>query len=771
MRSQLLVISVLLLFIIFPSNAQTHWHKLRIPLQGKSIQDLQKTGLAFDHGLYKPGEEFIGDFTHDEFDNLVQHGFFPEIVPNQILIESRTADPCDSFLINPPVYKLPVEYLFGSMSGFPTLVEIYESLDLMSELYPNLISKKNRIASFLTQEGRPIYYVKISDNPAIDEPEPEILYTALHHAREPISMSQMLYYMWYLLENYNKDPEVKRLVDSRAMYFVPCVNPDGYFYNQTTNPSGNGFWRKNRKNLNDGIGVDLNRNYGFEWAFNDEGSSADSDSEVFRGTSAFSEVETQAVKYFCESRNFKIAMNYHSHGNILIVPWGYNNLPTQDSIAYMAMARQFTLYNKFRVGTTYNTLNYEVNGVSDDWMYGDQKIFAFTPEVGYAFWPDRRDITRLNESTQYMNFMSAWNAGACAQIFDVSPTVLENRDGNLDILVRRTGLEDELINLQANIDQSQLFTMNLPPAFKMSAGADQILHIPFQWSPIAKYGDQVHIQLSLQTGDYIQKIDLDKVYLGNPIWEENCDNMSQWISSGGPSLSTTSESFTSSPSSFTDSPLSEIKESREIKMRTQTSIDLTSAREAKLSFRAKWDLDPEVDFAQIKISEDGVSYFPLCGQYTVLGSSFQDLDKPVYTGLQNYWISEYLDLKPWIGKKIFLQLFVATNFSPNKRDGFYIDDIRIYSDLINGSNELTSNDFPFTIYPQPALDQITMNGETKTGDQFYIMGLDGLRTKLKINNQSTDQYQLELPTLPTGLYFIQLIRGDGETLIHKLTIR
>lgn len=101
--------------------------------------------------------------------------------------------------------------------------------------------------------------------------------------------------------------------------------------------------------------------------------------------------------------------------------------------------------------------------------------------------------------------MSAWNAGACAQIFDVSPTVLENRDGNLDILVRRTGLEDELINLQANIDQSQLFTMNLPPAFKMSAGADQILHIPFQWSPIAKYGDQVHIQLSLQTGDYIQK--------------------------------------------------------------------------------------------------------------------------------------------------------------------------------------------------------------------------------------------------------------------------
>lgn len=80
-------------------------------------------------------------------------------------------------------------------------------------------------------------------------------------------------------------------------------------------------------------------------------------------------------------------MNYHSHGNILIVPWGYNNLPTQDSIAYMAMARQFTLYNKFRVGTTYNTLNYEVNGVSDDWMYGDQKYLHLHLKLDMHFGP------------------------------------------------------------------------------------------------------------------------------------------------------------------------------------------------------------------------------------------------------------------------------------------------------------------------------------------------------------------------------------------------
>lgn len=118
------------------------------------------------------------------------------------------------------------------MNGFPNLNELYESLDLMQELYPNLITVRKSVGNFRTEEGNLIYYVKISDNPDLDESEPEILYTALHHAREPVSMSQMLYFMWHLLENYGQDAEITKLVNSRAMYFVPCVNPDGYLYNQ-----------------------------------------------------------------------------------------------------------------------------------------------------------------------------------------------------------------------------------------------------------------------------------------------------------------------------------------------------------------------------------------------------------------------------------------------------------------------------------------------------------------------------------------------------------
>ena len=63
--------------------------------------------------------------------------------------------------------------------------------------------------------------------------------------------------MWYLLENYDSDSEIQSIVDNTELYFIPVVNPDGYLYNELTNPNGGGFWRKNRFN---GFGVDNNRN-------------------------------------------------------------------------------------------------------------------------------------------------------------------------------------------------------------------------------------------------------------------------------------------------------------------------------------------------------------------------------------------------------------------------------------------------------------------------------------------------------------------------------
>ncbi|MBK6858737.1 MAG: hypothetical protein IPG95_00350 [Saprospiraceae bacterium] len=107
------------------------------------------------------------------------------------------------------------------MNGYLTLEEIYESLEIMNDLFPNQITVKKAIGSYRTKMVIRFIMSKISDNPNQDENEPEVLYTALHHAREPISMTQMMYFMWTLLENYGKKAEITQLINNRELFLYP----------------------------------------------------------------------------------------------------------------------------------------------------------------------------------------------------------------------------------------------------------------------------------------------------------------------------------------------------------------------------------------------------------------------------------------------------------------------------------------------------------------------------------------------------------------------
>ena len=291
---------------------------------------------------------------------------------------------------------------YGSMGGYLTMDEVYQKLDEMYSSFPSLITEKYEIGESI--EGRKIYAVKISDNPNIDEDEPEVFFNSLIHAREPQGMMVLIYYMFYLLENYGVDDEATYLINNREIYFVPVFNVDGYEYNRTTDPNGGGYWRKNRRLNSDGsFGVDLNRNWGFEWGYDNNGSSDIPSDPTYRGTTPFSEPENQVVRDFVLSRNFKVALNYHTYSNLLIVPYGYENIETPDSLIFRDYAAEMTKYNNYAWGTSADLL-YAVNGSTDDWMYGEQllkeKIISMTPEVGNGsdgFWPDQDRIIPLAE--------------------------------------------------------------------------------------------------------------------------------------------------------------------------------------------------------------------------------------------------------------------------------------------------------------------------------------------------------------------------------------
>ena len=193
----------------------------------------------------------------------------------------------------------------------------------MESNYPDIV-QVSEIGSSV--EGRTIYSVKISDNVATDESNTEgvVYYDALTHAREPMGLETILFYMWSLLENYDSDDELAYLINNREIYFVPVVNPDGYVYNQTTNPNGGGFWRKNRSDNGACFGVDLNRNYEYEWA-NPAGSSSDPCSDLYHGPSAFSEPETQAIRDFTAMIQPSAAFSNHTYSDVFLCPNGFND--------------------------------------------------------------------------------------------------------------------------------------------------------------------------------------------------------------------------------------------------------------------------------------------------------------------------------------------------------------------------------------------------------------------------------------------------------------
>jgi carboxypeptidase T len=254
-------------------------------------------------------------------------------------------------------------------------------------------------------EGRDILALKISDKPAVEEPsEPEVLYMGCHHAREWISVEMPLHLANYLVNNYGTDPNITRLVNERQTWIVPIVNPDGLEYSQTAYT----MWRKNKRdNNNNGAfdpsydGVDINRNYGYKWGYDNIGSSPNPTNEVYRGDHAFSEPETQAIRSLALQHHFVFSISYHSYGELMIYPWGYKNADTTDDKLFTDVATRMSGFNSYIYGNPKDGVIYNTNGDSDDWLYGDRNTIAYTFEVGTMFIPPESQIESIWQKNKY----------------------------------------------------------------------------------------------------------------------------------------------------------------------------------------------------------------------------------------------------------------------------------------------------------------------------------------------------------------------------------
>ncbi len=276
-----------------------------------------------------------------------------------------------------------VEALAASVKGY------YHTFDgLVSDLqiYTTVFSNIARLDTVgFTYEGRPLLLVKISDNVDVDEPdEPELFFMGLHHAREWPSLEIAYFIIDSLLTTYGFDPHVTDLVDSREIWVMPCVNPDGYVY---CHDQGHD-WRKNRRYFPQFVsyGVDLNRNYngscngvpmGAWGTTTTYGTSHYPWESVYCGPFPFSEVEIQAVRDLYLAHDFVFSVTYHTYMEGVIWPWGYGagqQVPTDDLLSDVG-ARMASRITRQSGGGTYAAsqatgLGYTTTGDTDDWAYG-----------------------------------------------------------------------------------------------------------------------------------------------------------------------------------------------------------------------------------------------------------------------------------------------------------------------------------------------------------------------------------------------------------------
>ncbi|MFI5252084.1 MAG: M14 family zinc carboxypeptidase [Bacteroidota bacterium] len=689
MKNLLLSICLFLFTSFLLAETPVKYSRIKIFITDQNTLDkVWKSGVDYEGSTGKLGGfmEFVAG--KQDLTRLSQNGISYSIVTDDLAREYAKG------LRRGPQNALGFGY--GSMGGYYTYAEVVQQLDSMKHQFPSLITSRQSIGKSI--EGRDLWMVKISSNPDVNDPtKPEVLYTGVHHAREPEGMMATIYYMWWLLENYGTDPEATYLVNNRQIWFLPVVNPDGYVYNQTTYPGGGGMWRKNRRlNSNGYYGVDLNRNYGSYEMWNSSYGGSDpypyTYSDVYRGLTPFSEPETQAISGFLSLHNIKTCLNYHTYGNDIIYPWGYLPWESDDSLTFRAFAFDITGYNRYINGIDWQTVHYTTRGTSDDYMYGDYSkpiTFAMTPEIGLGtFWPPTDSIlpyAAVNlEPNKYISFVAGQYT--TTKGMDV---VDQNHDGGIEsgetfsltVTLKNKGLGNTP-NIFVNLSATN-------PGIEWSVANDTINIIPALGEGQASFAGR-RVGFSGNSNSFIITITDENGYLHRDtiksplgaaftLFADSANNgMSNW--STGVSGWGLTDSAHTPPYAFTDSPFGDYQPFADNSLTMVNPLNLTGYNYTILKFWTKWAVEPIFDFATVEVSSNSG------GTWTSLKSSLSHgpSGNGVQTGGWGYdgynpgmtWVEQEIDLSPYSGSNILIRFRLISD-GVNERDGIYIDDIRV----------------------------------------------------------------------------------------------
>lgn len=827
---------ILLIFLVLSSfkvqsQSKAHVSRVKIHATKEELLKIKQVGIEFDHGFYDHlNLTYINETEYSNVEKIKSLGFKVDILVYDVFAYTdslntvedpykyeeqpvrRNKDILNMEILSTPISKsydnyitTPTNFKFGSMGGFYNLTELELEIDDMVAKYPGLVTK-NSIGNTLT--GKPIWVVKISDNASIDESESEILYTGMHHSREGMSMMNLIYFMWYILENHSSNPSIKEIIDSRELFFIPVVNIDGFNYN-TTKLNWDAGKRMRRKNMAEttssdigvdgsgGDGVDINRNYGTYWGFNYSGnnsaSSGTGSSEAYRGQSAFSEPETQRMRDFINNRNFKIAINYHCYGNWWIRPQGPDNtlytnvnIPSASVNVYNSIAALFTNYNCYVYGTPEQTV-YPVNGYSDDWLFSDPShnpIYSFSPEIGNAsdgFWCPQSKIIPYAKELVYSNLQSAYSVGSYADLQDKSDLSIKSLNGSFDFSVLRRGLTDDEITVEliplSNI-QSVGSRITIPSIPNFGGVVDHT--ITYALPSTLESGSIIRYVWQLKTGGITINDTIIKIYNPTLLFADNMDNIANYSENWEESPKNNPWAYATGvgilgTNALTESPSGNYVDRADYIIRLKSSLNLASSTHAYLSYMIKYTSENCKDRLQLEISTTGVNgtYTPIASENTITENRGNLGGIPAYTGSTNGWKREIINLSNYIGNNNIGLRFRFQSDDVNSeayvRDGYYIDNLMVVK--TNATIlPISFND----IYVQRLDDNIIINWKATLDENFLNYDVEKSNNGIhfesisKIVDTNIFQYIDRSPNQGQNYYRLKVVQKDGGVKYSKV---
>ncbi len=641
----------------------------------QDLKTLNQLKISVDNVSRSNGSIVV--YLHDEaeYAKLLEHGFKAERLPD---------------LARQHALELHRDRsLYPARDQYYTITQYEQFMQDTAASYPNLCQLQ-QIGS--TVQGRPLYVLKITDNPQFNEEEPEFLFISSIHGDEPVGYDMCIRLIKLLTEDYGTDPRITNLVDNTEIWICPMFNPDGFVAGQRYNAQG----------------VDLNRNYPMPFGIN-----PNPDGNPWAP-------ENIAMMNFLAERNFVLSANFHGGALVANYPWDYSHSLTPDNDLLIQAALTYSsnnsaMYNssEFSQGITNGAAWYVITGSLQDWTYAYTDGMDITMEIGNTKWPQASQLPNFwNQNREsmlsYMEFVhrglhgtvkSAEGAPLAAEIIIAGNSKLVHTDPNAGDYHRLllTGTYEVTASAEGYLPQT--VTVTIPASgsaqYDFVLSQAQITNLYGQVRDIEGFPIQglnvslntqpptnaavdaqgcfeIHnifeglYQLEVKTGTQTK---LTKDFVLNQsdnrlvfvyiepveVFHDPCENISNWTASG-PWGAVTYQGLPA----ITDSPSGNYSNNVNRTLRTTSAITLQNIAEPTISFNAAWDLEDGYDFVHVQASTS-------TSNWTTLGS---------FTGTQLNWQPFSFSLEQFAGQSVYIRFILESDWYVNA-DGIYLNDILI----------------------------------------------------------------------------------------------